>query len=179
MSTPPGALMARQIRTAHSLLERYLADFDDVTRTRQAQNLPNHAAWCIGHLALTLHVAANLFGDDQPPPESAFIAGDRGDERRFGLESVSFASVPSDDPARYPTWPRCLEILSSAVERAAAAVAKLSEEELQVEVPWGGGQSTREKIAVRQVFHLGTHCGQIADLRRALGMGSVFGKLTR
>jgi hypothetical protein len=25
------------------------------------------------------------------------------------------------------------------------------------------------------VFHNGTHCGQLADLRRALGMGSIFG----
>jgi hypothetical protein len=30
-------------------------------------------------------------------------------------------------------------------------------------------------LAVRMVFHTGTHAGQLADLRRALGLGSIFG----
>jgi hypothetical protein len=29
-------------------------------------------------------------------------------------------------------------------------------------------------LASRMVFHNGTHCGQVADLRRALGIGSIF-----
>ena len=171
-----GALLAEQVREAHTLLARYFAGFTDETRTRQAQNLPNHAAWSLGHLALTLHRAAERFGDTPGLPESDFIPGDRGDSQRFGTQSVSFGSTPADDALRYPTWQRCREILSTAVERAAATLQRLSDEDLEEEVPWGAGHSPRRQLALRQVFHLGTHCGQLADLRRALGMGSIFGK---
>jgi hypothetical protein len=174
-ATRTGEIFAAQIREAHGLLERYFGRFDDSNHTKQAPNLPNHAAWCLGHLALTLHRAAERFGDERPVPESDFIAASvDGDERRFGTETVSFGSAPTDEPQRYPSWERCRQILASAVERAAAAVEKLDDQALAVEVPWGGGKSPRSKVAVRQIFHLGTHCGQIADLRRALNMGSIF-----
>jgi len=171
-----GPLLAEQIRAAHALLARYFGGFTDEMRTRQAANLPNHAAWSLGHLAITLHRAAERFGEQTGLPESDFISGDGGDEGRFGTESVSFGSTPSDDPARYPTWQRCREILAAAVERAARALENLPDDELNAEVQWGAGKSTRRQLALRQIFHLGTHCGQLADLRRALGMGSIFGK---
>lgn len=170
-----GRTLAEQIREAHRLLERYLGGFDDSNHTKHAPHLPNHAAWSLGHLALTLHRAAERFGDEAPLPEADFINGSaEGDADRFGSESVSFGSSPTDDRQRYPTWPRCREILASAVERAGAAVARLDDGQLAVEVQWGGGKSPRSKVALRQIFHLGTHCGQLADLRRALGMGSIF-----
>ena len=174
MALKTGALFAAQLSEAHALLQRYFGGFDDTNHTTQAQNLPNHAAWCLGHLALTLHRAAERFGDERPVPESDFNAEEAGDPTHFGMESVSFGSTPVDDASRYPTWERCRGILASAVERAATAVGRLDDEQLAVEVPWGGGKSPRSKVAVRQIFHLGTHCGQLADLRRALNMGSIF-----
>lgn len=174
-TTSTGRMLSEQIREAHALFGRYLGGFDDVNHTRQAPHLPNHAAWSLGHLALTLHRAAELFGDEGGLPEADFIRGAAdGDQDRYGTESVSFGSTPTADPRRYPSWARCREILISAVERGAGAVARLDDEQLEQEVPWGAGKSRRRQLALRQIFHFGTHCGQIADLRRALNMGSIF-----
>ncbi len=38
-------------------------------------------------------------------------------------------------------------------------------------VQWGGSTITARDLAMRMVFHNGTHCGQLVDLRRALGLG--------
>jgi hypothetical protein len=39
---------------------------------------------------------------------------------------------------------------------------------------WGKSQVPLWSMASRMIFHNGTHCGQLADLRRALGLGSIF-----
>jgi hypothetical protein len=42
------------------------------------------------------------------------------------------------------------------------------------QVAWGSGQTSVASLLTRMVFHNGMHCGQIADLRRALEMKSIF-----
>lgn len=161
---------------AHVL--RYLAGFDDTTHTRQAPNLPNHAAWCLGHLALTMHRASEKF-DGVPPPAADFAARAEGAGRarqsgRFELESVSFGSKPSDDPSGYPALARAVEIFSSACERMAGAVRAADDATLDREVPWGGASLPLWALAQRMIFHNGDHTGQLSYLRRALGFASVF-----
>ncbi|MEQ8770829.1 MAG: DinB family protein [Phycisphaerales bacterium] len=172
--------IANAITESLPLFERYLAGFGDANRTSQAPGLPNHAAWTLGHLALYARRAADLVeGHDgpQPLPDTDFVTGDgrAGDARRFDTESVCFGSTAVDDPAIYPAWDRCVGICRSGYERLAHAVSGSSDARLDRAVAWGSTGCTAERLAARMVFHLGTHTGQLIDLRRGLGMPALFG----
>lgn len=154
-----------------ALFKRYLPGFTDENHTRQAPGLPNHLAWNLGHLALTMHRVANKV-DKKGLPDDAFIAGaDRGDAERFGAESVAFKSVPTDDTGRYPGLARCVAIFDGACERLAGALRSADDATLDTTSAWGATQVPLWGLGLRMAFHNGVHCGQITDLRRALGLG--------
>lgn len=160
---------------SQTLLARYLVGFSDANHTAQAPNLPNHVAWSLGHLAITMHRIAEKI-DGRPLPASDFVEGSKaGDGKRFGTEAVSFGSTPVADLGCYPGFARCVEVFGAACARVAAAARGCEDGRLDTMSPWGGGQASLYALAQRMVFHNGVHCGQIADLRRALGMGSIFG----
>jgi hypothetical protein len=166
------------LSTRHGVT-RFLAGFDDSNHTRQAPSLPNHVAWNLGHLALTMHRAAGLIRPGDTLPKSDFVEGGTpsggGDARRFATESVAFGSKPVNDPAQYPGLARCVEIYNGACAAVAAAVRGVPDATLDEVVPWGGGQGLpRWLLALRMMTHNGMHAGQIADLRRALGFKSIF-----
>ncbi len=183
--------IAEAILASRSLLSRYLVGFDDHSHTRQAPNLPNHLAWCLGHCALTLHRGLERITSD-PVPERDFLIsqvdlGDRTGIRqspsagmhrappmRYDAETVSFGSTPVDNPLLYPSRSRCVEIFDSACERYATVFRMLPESRLDEMITWGNIQIPIWASGLRLAFHNGTHCGQIADLRRALGMKSIF-----
>jgi hypothetical protein len=164
------------ILDSRMLIARYFKGFDDTNHTRAAEHLPNHFAWTLGHLALTLHRAAEKL-DRADLPASDFLSGDgrSGTRDRFDTENVCFGSKPEPNPAIYPTRARCEEIFNAAVQRFAATVRNATEQQLDAQIPWGNGTTSMSNLAVRMVFHTGTHAGQLADLRRALGLGSIFG----
>lgn len=170
-----GEMLARTVCDSGELLRRYLAGFDDSNCTTQAPGLPNHVAWCLGHCALTMHRAAERL-DGQALPEADFIErADRGDARRFGTESVSFDSQPTDDPQRYPGLARSTAIFNAACERLAHAARTIEDSRLDQTARWGRAETPLCSLISRMVFHNGTHCGQIVDLRRALRLGSILG----
>lgn len=169
-----GEMLSRGVLESRVLFARYLNGFDDSNHTSQAPGLPNHLAWTLGHCALTMHRAAEKL-DGRDLPTAQFIAGaDSGDPNRFGTESVSFGSRPLADPARYPGLSRCVAIFDSACDRLAAAARMASDVTLDRRTKWGTGEVSLESLVFRMVFHNGTHCGQVTDLRRALGIGSIF-----
>ena len=168
-------LLAEMLVQSRDLLKRYLKGFDDSNSTRQAPGLPNHLAWTLGHLALNLHRTAERF-DKQVIPSGDFLTRDGrgGDRDRFDTESVSFGSTPVDDPELYPSWSRCVAIFDAAIDRMANALSNAQDAQLDSLTRWGKLEVPLYTMASRMVFHNGTHTGQIADLRRALGMGSIF-----
>ncbi|MEQ8911791.1 MAG: DinB family protein [Pseudomonadales bacterium] len=174
-----GEFLAHNILHTQTLFERFLVGFDDGNRTTQAPAMPNHAAWTLGHLALTAHRCVDrVLGRDDPgelPPE-AFVIGDQGDAQRFATESVSFGSTPTDEPDRYPGLDRSLEIMHAAHQRLAQALREADAAALSRQTPWGAGQTTVSDLALRMGFHIATHCGQIVDLRRGLGFAPVLGR---
>ena len=176
----PSDLLADAVAEGRILLERYLAGFDDANRTKQPPGLPNHAAWQLGHLALNMHRVAERL-DLSPLPEADFVTGDgragggAGGAGRFDTESVCFASGPVDDPALYPDWERCVAIFRAAASRLEGALRNAGDGALDRAIPWGRAETTIATLAMRMVFHNGTHAGQIVDLRRALGMKGVIG----
>ncbi|HEY7088371.1 MAG TPA: DinB family protein [Tepidisphaeraceae bacterium] len=168
-------VLADCIRETRPLLARYLKGFDDTNHTKQAPGLPNHLAWTLGHLALTMQRTAERL-DGIAPPESDFIKGDgkSGTPDRFDTESICFGSKPIDDPRLYPKFTRCVAIFNVAVDRIADATLKASDKTLDAKSKWGRIEVQNWTLIPRMVFHNGNHNGQIADLRRALGMGSIF-----
>lgn len=175
-------LLAEGVLNTRVLASRYLVGFDESHRTKQAPGLPNHVVWNLGHLALTMHRAADRLDGLEgsgPVPAADFIEGGTksggGDATRFASESVAFGSVPVDAPAEYPSLARAIEIFGNACERLARSCRALSDEALQLQAPWGMNQTMpRFQLAMRMAFHNGFHVGQIADLRRAFGFKSIF-----
>lgn len=166
--------LAESVLQSRGLFMRYMAGFDDSNYTRTAEHLPNHAAWVLGHCALTMHRAAERV-DGRLQTGDAFVDGAAGDGSRFGTESVAFGSDPRSAETKYPGYRRCVEIFGSAADRLAGALRSCPEGRLDEPVPFFGGMSLpRWNAAPRIVFHNGTHCGQIVDLRRALGMSPIF-----
>jgi hypothetical protein len=165
-------ILADAIAATKQLLARYLAGFTDESHTRQAPGLPNHVAWCLGHCALTMHRVSNVL-DGGAIPESDFTTGSRT-AARFDTESVAFGSKPAADPSLYPSLQRCTDIYNNACDRLAAAVRAASDDKLATPVKWGQIETTALALASRMIFHNGMHTGQIADLRRALGLKSIF-----
>ncbi|MBS0190598.1 MAG: DinB family protein [Phycisphaerales bacterium] len=170
-------MVAQSVRHSRDLLSRYLVGFDDSNYTATAAGLPNHVGWCLGHLALT----NNRFCGWLPRGRAELPAGDfveggaSGDSERFGTESVSFGSDPRGG-AVFPRYERCVRVFTDSVERLAGAIEGLSEEELVRPVAmFRGVESPPYLMAARAVYHVGIHNGQIADLRRALGMKGVLG----
>jgi hypothetical protein len=166
--------LARSVELAAEAFDRWLPGFDDTNRTRQADGLPNHLVWSIGHCALYINrVAGHL--DGAPLPPSDFAEGERGSADAFAAESVSYSSRPQDDPSNYPTIDRSLEIYRGACERLASVLRETPDERLDDEVDWGSGRISVQDLVLRICMHSGTHVGQLIDLRRALGLGSIFG----
>jgi hypothetical protein len=171
-------VLAASIEMCKHLTNRYLAGFNSLNHTRQADNLPNHIAWTLGHCALTMHrVAQQLDSQDLPDTDFSFepcSAATDDPTFCYHTESVAFNSRPVDDPAIYPSFERCVQIYERACERLAAAVAAASPEQLQQNAQWGRTELPLYALVVRIAFHNGMHTGQIADLRRALNMPSIF-----
>jgi hypothetical protein len=147
-------------------------------RTAQAVNLPNHVAWSLGHCALTMHRVAEMV-DGSPLPASDFdaarAAGQGGDAPAvFNAEAVSFGSKPVAEASAYPTLARCTEIYNAACERLAATVRSAPEAKFTKVIKWGPAEAPWWMLVFRMVFHNGFHTGQIADLRRALGLKPIF-----
>jgi len=172
--------LALALRNSEALTLRFASGFDDTTRTTQAPTLPNHFAWSLGHMALTMWRASEKIDGRMGLPQSDFVEGGSpqggGDARRFAVESVAFASRPQDAPEEYPCHARCTEIFHAAIEQCAGAVESVEDAVLDESVIWGAASMAipRHALASRMVFHNGMHAGQLADLRRALGMKSVF-----
>ena len=167
-------VLADSVLACKPLMTRYLVGFTDSNHTTQAHLLPNHAAWTLGHCAMTMHRVAEKL-DGKPAPESDFIVGaTKGDAARFGTETVAFNSRPTHERTLYPTLSLSIAIYESAYDRLGAAVRAATDETLTKPVTWGTGQTTISALVMRMVFHNGMHCGQIADLRRALEMKSIF-----
>lgn len=172
-----GGLLARAVVDAQPLFERFLAGFDESSRTRQAPGLPNHAIWTLGHLGLYLHRGADRVAghnDNQPLPPDEF-ADRTGEADWFDPESVCFGSQPVDDPGRYPSLARGIAVYHSGLDHLRDACAGASDELLDRTIAWGSWSMTGEALAMRMVFHVGIHAGQLTDLRRALGMDTIIG----
>jgi hypothetical protein len=166
--------IADSVLMSRDLLKRYLGGFDDTTHTRQAADLPNHVAWTLGHLSHTMHRVSEKLDAASIPEADFFTGGGRSDSRRYDTEAVCFGSKPVADATAYPSLTRCIEIFDRAIERLSSAARNADDAALDRKMPWGSMEIPVWAAAARMVFHNGIHTGQIADLRRAMRMKSIF-----
>jgi hypothetical protein len=172
--SPRGKVVAEALRNSHVLMSRFFAGFTDANYLATAPHLPNHFGWTLGHLALVLNrCAGKLDGGDLPAGE---FDPAMGSSTTIGTEAVSVGSNPLVDKATYPPMARCLEIFGRSIERIAKAYEHATDVQLDSTTPWGAAQISLEQLGLRMAFHNGVHCGQITDLRRALGMDYVIGR---
>ncbi len=167
-------LLADAALAAKESLTRFLAGFDESTRTRQAENLPNHLMWCLGHIALYLNRTAEMI-DGQPLPERDFISADgaSGTDLRFDTESVAYDTRPADEPTVFPTLERGVEIFEAAFDRIVAALRAADTATLEKTVTWANTELPMRALVMRVLLHAAVHTGQIIDLRRALKLERV------
>jgi hypothetical protein len=167
-------MLAEAVLASKELVTRYLAGFDDANRMKQAPGLPDHAAWTLGHCALTMHRVAEKL-DDRALPESDFVTGDgrEGDAKRYDTESVCFDSKPVDDAAIYPMIDRGREVFEAACDRLGAAASNAVQSKLDEEIQWGPAPIPLWRLVLRVSLHNGAHAGQLVDLRRGLGLERV------
>ncbi|HBS29593.1 MAG TPA: hypothetical protein DEB06_09135 [Phycisphaerales bacterium] len=165
--------LVQVIANSRQGVHRYLVGFDEGNRTAQGPSLPNHAAWTLGHCALTMHEVAGRL-DAGPLPDADFVHGRTGDERRFATEAVAFGSTPSPDAALYPTLARCIGIFDHACDRFSNGASGASAAALEQSTPWAGSAMPLWHLVIRVSQHNAMHAGQLIDLRRALGMKRIF-----
>ena len=66
-------------------------------------------------------------------------------------------------------------IFEASLKRFCHVLRHASDAELDAPRDWGANKTTAHDLASRMVFHVGTHTGQLIDLRRALKMSKVVG----
>ena len=65
--------LAEGVVTSRTLVARYFPGFTDSNHTKQAPGLPNHFAWQMGHLALTMYRIAEKFDGRGLPVETPAV----------------------------------------------------------------------------------------------------------
>jgi hypothetical protein len=154
--------IACSLRTARRIT---LGLVEDVPRPRWTwQPVPgaNHVAWTLVHLVVA---------DDWGPAS----LGDP--ERRFAHYERFLEGGPQDDPARYPDPDELLQALGQAHERLLGRLGTLQEADL--DRPLTGPLSRYAPdvgtVLHSHIWHEGFHAGQIAVIRKALGLPPRFG----
>ncbi len=156
------------LRFARGVLERTLADWPEDKHTAQGgAGCENHAIWTVGHVAVNL---ARYFA----PPAAVEMP-----ELPSNYETL-FRGVhtpPTDDPSMYPPLREVKEWLDRVTEAFIAGIEAQSDDELATDVSesMGGFTTDRLQLVEQAAWHEGWHAGQLAALRRVLGLRPIFG----
>ena len=145
------------LRHARHLVEGLTAE----QAVAQPGGLTNHVAWAIGHLALTSDVVMMELGREQGFPAEWM--------ERF-LPGVPIVS----EVDAYPSLPDLVAQLESSHTRLSTLLPTLSTEALasppQMDLVRRRFSEVGRFAAYAMTAHEGVHLGQIADVRRALGL---------
>lgn len=125
----------------------------------------NHALWSLGHLTCTHDWLAGLL-DGKPSQLPADYNA-----------LFNMGSQPQNDASKYPSWESVQRAYQAAFARLYAAVGAMND--AQLDQPCSGetyGFATDKLDALHKgAWHMGWHSGQVADVRRAMGMPGLYG----
>jgi hypothetical protein len=143
------------------VLTTYLSDLSDADLMVRPAEGSNHLAWQLGHLILSERFLLDTVKPGASPPPPA------GFDEAHGRDA---ASTGSDDPGRFQTKQRYLDLLKAQREATKAVLAGLSDadldapsaERLRPMFPTVGG------VMLLIGTHVFMHSGQFATVRRKL-----------
>lgn len=154
--------LAASIRFAAGYADNHLNAIPDEHALTQLPGADNHLAWTLGHQAISrAWFASSLSGSMPQMPESY--------NGLFGMNSR-----PSTDPGMYPPLGELRAQYNAALQALLGALASLTDADLTSPAigDSGGFLSTKLDTAVKAAWHEGWHGGQIATLRRGLGIAT-------
>ena len=141
-------------------------DLSEEQMVAQPHGVINHPAWTLGHLAATSNSLAQALGLDSTFPEA-------------WKEACKTGGTPSGAGADFPSKEQLLDQLSAQHERVAAVLATADVELLAKEHPSPPARQRFPTVGDYAVLlmasHEGSHLGQLAAWRRAMGLGSASG----
>lgn len=141
------------------------ADIPEDQMADQPGNIPNHAAWVIGHLATTLDYLGASFGLEPACPEE------------WGA-LVGNGSTPVSDRSQYPDKQTLIAALENGHSRISEAIASADDDLFTSDSP-EGIRSYFPTVGDFTMFvctsHAATHLGQLSAWRRAKELPSVMG----
>lgn len=142
-------------------LKAQLAEIPEEKMADQPENLPNHPAWTLGHLATSCALGASLLGVEMSFPESWMTLYQKG-------------SKPLPDRKSYLSKAQLLETLEQQHKKLVEAIdstdPKLLASPLADETRRQRFPKTGDFICFLMTAHENMHIGQLADWRRAMGM---------
>ena len=151
------------LRFSAATSDAQVAALPDPHALAQLHGADNHLAWTLGHQALSrAWFASSISGVMPPIPESY--------KNLFGTNSR-----PSPDPAMYPPLDQLRAAYRTSLDALIAAAESLKDSDLAKPAHGdsGGWLTTRLDAVLKAAWHEGWHGGQIATLRRGLGLPPV------
>ena len=142
-------------------IEQQVKDLSDEQMVQQPHGVVNHPAWTIGHLASASNQLAKVLGLDSTFPAD-------------WEEKFKTGGTPSANGAFFPPKGQLLAELTAQHARVADAIGKADPATFANEFP---DEGTRKHFPTIGAFcgylmtaHEGTHIGQLAAWRRAMGL---------
>ncbi|MBA4063551.1 MAG: hypothetical protein C0501_07515 [Isosphaera sp.] len=162
----PNDVIASACRMAQVLVRRMTADLSPAEFHHQPVPGTNSAAWVVGHLASVCRRVAIQFGATGLPE----IPADLADRLKTTKQPAGAQDIPGD-PAEL------LRLFDAAAEAAAAAVGRLTAEQLAGPSPYKLALTDAVTLADGLVavigLHTALHAGQLSTIRRSLGKPPV------
>ena len=145
---------------SHKMISDMLSGVPAEQCTAQSGPVTNHVLWTLGHVAMTNDWLASLI-DGRPG------AVPKAYESLFGM-----GSVPVVDTSKYPSLAEVRAEFDRGYERLVSAAKKRNDAELLTPPLGNSFGFTNNKLdsVLKAAWHEGWHIGQIADLRRGLGI---------
>lgn len=150
---------------ARSLSDSLFKDFPEGNWTHQPSPTDNHALWVLGHLAITDAWYCGVVGASGATMPDGYDA-------MFGM-----GSKPVSDSSKYPKPAEVRKLFET--NRAALAAWLQSASAAALDQPLkektGGFMADAVDGAFKLAWHEGWHAGQLASVRKALGLPRVMG----
>ncbi|MCB9840274.1 MAG: DinB family protein [Phycisphaeraceae bacterium] len=160
-----GARASAFARFACRMVADMAAGIPDEKSCEQLPGAANHKLWTLGHMAQSNQWFASLI-------DGQAITFPAEWDRLFGM-----GSKPSSDEAGYPPIADVRAAYEASIDRLCAAIESLDDQEIVAGPAGDGANFVHDKLdsALKGAWHAGWHLGQLAGLRKGLGLPSLMG----
>lgn len=152
--------LLESFRFTAKFADSQLEGLPDEHALAQLPGADNHKAWTLGHQAISRAWFASSIGGEMPKMPDTYTA-------LFGT-----ASKPTSDPGLYPPLDELRANYRVAFDAVVRAIESLTDADLHKPAHGdsGGFITSRLDAIAKAVWHEGWHGGQVATLRRGLGL---------